>query len=357
MTSARTAWPITCLTDFVTSKAGRSSCYEYPTHPSFGRNELGLILLGDDTRNPESTLADLRIRCDIAAPVESDLAAHVTNWMKRFDLLVASALTLMGAFVAREALTTRAHVTAKRTASFGVARVNAAAPVRFESPVPTASPAPSDSGIVPVRRPAVPAPAATNTADVRHRIELGSQDTYINDVIVSHDSALARWPDREGNPLRVWVQPTSRHQDFNAASVPVVRRAFVEWSEVGIPVPFTFVVDSSMADVRVTWVDKFNESISGKTLWAHDEGWWIIDANIQLAVHHHSGEVLDTTSIRAIAMHEVGHLIGLDHTTDTTSIMAPKVRVRDLSAADRATAQLLYKLPAGRLTDSQSARR
>lgn len=280
------------------------------------------------------------------------LAAHVTNWMKRFDLLAASALTLMGAFVTREALTTRAHVTAKRTASFGVAvaRVDTATLAPFESP------APADSVVRTVRRPAVPAPAA-NTADVRHRIELGSLDTYINDVIVSHDSALARWPDRQGNPLRVWVQPTSRHPDFNAAAVPVVRRAFVEWSEVGIPVPFTFVVDSGMADVRVTWVDKFNESISGKTLWAHDEGWWIIDANIQLAVHHHSGEVLDTTSIRAIAMHEVGHLLGLDHTTDTTSIMAPKVRVRDLSAADRATAQLLYKLPAGRLTDSQTARR
>jgi hypothetical protein len=136
-----------------------------------------------------------------------------------------------------------------------------------------------------------------------------------------------------------------------------VRRAFVEWSEVGIPVPFIFVVDSAMADVRVTWVDKFSETISGKTLWAHDENWWIIDANIQLAVHHHSGDVLDSTSIRAIAMHEVGHLLGLDHTTDTTSIMAPKVRVRDLSEADRATAQLLYRLPAGRLRATQTARR
>jgi hypothetical protein len=279
------------------------------------------------------------------------LAAHVKSFMKRFDLLAASALTLMGAFVTREALTTRAHVSAMRTASFGIARLDTAT-------APSESAAPSDSVVIPVRRPAAaPATNPTSTADVRHRIELGSQDTYINDVIASHDSALARWPDRAGNPLRVWVQPTARFEDFNAAAVPVVRRAFVEWSEVGIPVPFTFVVDSSMADVRVTWVDKFTESISGKTLWAHDEAWWIIDANIQLAVHHHSGEVLDTTSIRAIAMHEVGHLLGLDHTTDTTSIMAPKVRVRDLSAADRATAQLLYRLPAGRLTDVSSPRR
>jgi hypothetical protein len=255
--------------------------------------------------------------------------------MKRFDLVAAFALTLLGAFVTREALAIRARSGAQPNASYGIARIDTTA-------------APTDS--VPVlKRTVVTAPAATNTAEVRHRIELSGQDTYINDVIVSHDSALARWPDRAGNPLRVWVQPTARHADFDPALVPVVRRAFVDWAEVGIPVPFTFVVDSSIADVHVTWVDRFTESISGKTLWAHDDSWWIIDASIQLAVHHHSGETLDSTSIRAIAMHEVGHLLGLDHTTDTTSIMAPKVRVRDLSAADRATAQLLYRLPAGRL--------
>ena len=263
--------------------------------------------------------------------------------MKRFDLAVASALTLLGAFVTREALATRADIGAERNASFGIARVDTMA-------------APSDS-VASTRRPITITATSSQLPDIRRRVEEASDYTYISDVIASHDSALARWPDRAGNPLRVWVQPSSRYEGFNPAAVPVVRQAFVEWSELGIPVPFTFVVDSSMADVRVTWVEKFNESISGKTLWAHDEEWWIIDANIQLAVRHHSGEILDTTSVRAIAMHEVGHLLGLDHTTDTTSIMAPKVRVRDLSAADRATAQLLYKLPAGRIAEGPAPRR
>ena len=263
--------------------------------------------------------------------------------MKRFDLAVGSALALLGVFVTREAVATRALTEAPRNASYGTARVDTAAVASDSSPV--------------VRRVVVPPANGTSLEDLRRRIELASQDTYISDVITSHDSALARWPDRQGIPLRVWVQPSVGYSGFNAAAVPVVRQAFVEWSNLGIPVPFTFVLDSSMADVRVTWVEKFNESISGKTLWAHDDSWWIIDANIQLAVRHHSGEVLDTTSVRAIAMHEVGHLLGLDHTTDTTSIMAPKVRVRDLSAADRATAQLLYKLPAGRLASGASAQR
>jgi len=264
--------------------------------------------------------------------------------MKRFDLVVASALTLLGAFVTREALAIRARGGAERTASFGIARVDTTALTTDSTPV--------------VRRPAAPVTATTisTSPGIWQRLVRSNQDTYIDDVIVSHDSALARWPDRAGNPLRVWVQPSSRYAGFDVAVVPVVRQAFVEWAEVGIPVPFTFVVDSNLADVSVTWVDRFNEAISGKTLWAHDDSWYIIDANIQLAVHHHSGEVLDSTSIRAIAMHEVGHLLGLDHTADTTSIMAPKVRVRDLSAADRATARLLYQLPAGRISEPAQRR-
>jgi predicted Zn-dependent protease len=68
-----------------------------------------------------------------------------------------------------------------------------------------------------------------------------------------------------------------------------------------------------------------------------------------LAIHHRGGEPLDSSAVRAIALHEVGHLIGLDHTSDTANIMTPKVRVKELSEADRATARLLYALPAGKV--------
>ena len=64
---------------------------------------------------------------------------------------------------------------------------------------------------------------------------------------------------------------------------------------------FTFVQDSARADVHVTWIDRFNETISGKTLWARDENGWIVEANIVLALHHCGGEALDSAAIRAIA--------------------------------------------------------
>jgi predicted Zn-dependent protease len=126
-----------------------------------------------------------------------------------------------------------------------------------------------------------------------------------------------------------------------------VREAFEEWQGVGLPLGFVFVDDSADAEVHVNWIDHFSEPISGRTKWARDDEWLITDANIILAVHHQQGEVLDEEAMRAMALHEVGHLLGLDHTQDATSIMAPKVRVRDLSAADRATVRLLYSLPPG----------
>jgi hypothetical protein len=112
-------------------------------------------------------------------------------------------------------------------------------------------------------------------------------------------------------------------------------------------VKFEFVADSASAEVHVDWTDHFDTPISGKTLWARDHAWWIVTANITLALHHNQGEPLDDDAVKAIALHEVGHLLGLDHTADTTNIMTARVRVRDLSNADRATMKLLYTLPPG----------
>jgi hypothetical protein len=186
-----------------------------------------------------------------------------------------------------------------------------------------------------------------NLADIRRRLDEGAAGTYIGDVLTDRDSAVARWPERLTNPLKVWVQSGDSIPDWNPAFVGQVKDAFTTWQGTGVPVAFTFVTDSSAADVHVTWLDHFEEQISGKTMWARDENWWIVDANIVIALHHNHGEALDPSAIRAIALHEVGHLLGLDHTADTTNIMTPRVRVRDLSAADRATMRLLYTLPPG----------
>lgn len=192
-----------------------------------------------------------------------------------------------------------------------------------------------------------PMMAARNVSEIRETIRQHEQGTYLPEILMQRDSALARWPERIAQPLRVWVAEPEELQDWKPAYAERVREAFAEWQELGIPVHFTFVVDSTDADIRVRWIDQFGEAISGKTLWARDRNWWIVSATITLALHHNGGEALDSRAIKAIALHEVGHLLGLDHTSDTGNIMTARVRVRDLSDPDRATVRLLYAVPPG----------
>ena len=183
--------------------------------------------------------------------------------------------------------------------------------------------------------------------EVKRKLQQAEPGTYISEILLTRDSALARWHERTAHPLLVWIQPTSNVTDWQPAFVHQVRGAFAAWTATGIPIHFVFVSDSSSADVHVTFIDQFSAPISGKTRWARDDNWWIVDADIILAVHHDGGEALDRSAVRAIALHEIGHLLGLDHTADVANIMTPRVRVRELSAADRSTMQLLYSLPPG----------
>ena len=271
--------------------------------------------------------------------------------MKRLDLIFAVVLSVLAAFVGVEAYAMHGNGGARHV-------------VRSAGANASTTPADDDSERRDARRERRSSPASRAArdrerllADVRSRLEVSGAGTYIGEVLAAHDSALARWPDRGGQPLRIWIQPFARVRDWTPTALPIVRDAFIEWGEAGVPLNFSFVLDSATADVRVTWIDRFHEPISGKTLWSHDDRRSILQANIVLAVHHRTGEALDTAATRAIALHEVGHLIGLDHTTDTTSIMTPRVRVKTLSPADRATAQLLYLLPAGPIGGARASAR
>jgi predicted Zn-dependent protease len=184
----------------------------------------------------------------------------------------------------------------------------------------------------------------------RRKLRSSESGTYISEILNARDSALARWRERH-HPLRVWIQPASSLEDWHARYVYEVHNAFVAWDTLHLPVRFEIIADSLKADVHVTWVDRFAEPISGRTRWARDENYWITDANIMLAVHHRTGEVLEDDAMHAMALHEVGHLLGLDHTKDPSCVMAPKVRVRSLSEVDIRTARLLYSLPAGPISD------
>jgi hypothetical protein len=234
-----------------------------------------------------------------------------------------------------------------RAARTGAALLLALAPLSSAVRAPRARTSTASAGTIAHPLPRRARDGEVLRARVRQHLAQWGAGTYIGEMLAARDSALARWPDRHGAPLTVWIQPTVALPDWKDDYRTQVRDAFLEWNAVGLPVHFAFLADSARADVHVTFIDRFDEPISGRTRWARDDDWWITDADIVLAAHHHSGVPLDPDAMRAMALHEVGHLLGLDHTDDPTSIMAPKVRVRALSSADRATVRLLYALPPG----------
>lgn len=162
----------------------------------------------------------------------------------------------------------------------------------------------------------------------------------------AHDGWNYRWPDRTDDVIRVWVQPLSsvpEHPDW----VQAVREGFDAWADIGLPVSFTFVADSTRAEVHVVWVERFEARMTGRTDWQHDDDGWIRGGIIFLATHLPDGRLVTGAGLRAIVLHEIGHLLGLSHSTDSTSIMAADVRVSGLTERDRRTARLVYQVPAG----------
>jgi predicted Zn-dependent protease len=268
--------------------------------------------------------------------------------MKVAEIALTACVVVLAAFVGVQTRELRRVVTPADTVD-----TSTIAPGVVDSALTSAS-----TGSNPYQRPVVVArevmgsEAALEPRELRRRLDQGVTGTYIRELLESRDSSLARWPARTMQPLRVWVAQPVDLLGWNEQFPSSVRDAFDAWVETGIPMRFTFIYDSTSADVHVRFLPKFPTGISGKTLWTRNTAWWMVSSDIVLSLAHPNGGPVTAQQMRAIAMHEVGHLLGLDHTSDPTNIMSARIRVRDLSDADRATVRLLYSVPAGSARDT-----
>jgi hypothetical protein len=184
-------------------------------------------------------------------------------------------------------------------------------------------------------------------SETRRLIRASARTTYLSDIVQQGDSMLHRWDNRVRDPVRIYLGPDTV-KNFQPAFLAAVHTAFTRWDAANLPIRFSFVDDSSRAEVVFRWRAQFDIDRTGQTdvTWDKNDG-HIQSAAVTLATIDPKGQNMGPDDIRIVALHEIGHLLGLNHSKDSADVMFSHTVARDLSERDVHTAQLLYILTPG----------
>lgn len=203
----------------------------------------------------------------------------------------------------------------------------------------------------------------------------GMFDQTTRNVMTQSRCALPDFPELGFRTIGAWTRrnltfafgPVTTQPVGGIVAMNAVRNAFATWANAGVGLQFTEVQTTQNPDIQIEWRPANDPDLDmrGATL-AHADfppGFSIIVNNLPLPIHfddtEHAWNIgTNNIDIETVALHEIGHCLGLLHeSTDTSAVMFPTysgVRTQ-LSPDDLNGIRSLYPARRVDLTDNFGA--
>ncbi|MFW6088657.1 MAG: matrixin family metalloprotease [Gemmatimonadota bacterium] len=179
----------------------------------------------------------------------------------------------------------------------------------------------------------------------RSQSVVGPTAAYVEAPTGPIPATTARWrvDGHEPRTIRVAFGPAPDGED-GAEFWSAARHAIDDWSAVpDLPVRFELVRTTDDPDVEFRWIDRFPVSQAGATHRRLADDGFIDHVTVVLARLHTDGTRMGREFRLLVALHEVGHVLGLPHSEHPGDVMHPGNRNLEISARDLRSLRILYE--------------